>query len=149
MDHDGKERTPAPAPAAPRRPGRRASAARGLVLGALVGFGLQALHLSTFFGKAGEHFVPLCAGICLLLGLARACTVGRWVGAAVVILYLLVGYTPVARVLVKQVERNDATAASSGARASAVIVLGSSLHRDGSFTSDAQDRALQGYALLK
>ena len=68
-----------------------------------------------------------------------------WVaGTLVTIFYFLIGYTPLIRPLMRGLERHDVLRP-----APAVVVLGTSTHEDGTLGSLAQERFIQGYALLR
>lgn len=120
---------------------RYARLASGAVLGMFLGIGAwllgvpQLMHWEDMF--AGS------AGLGALLGVTRAQS-GLWAASAVMAASLIaVGYTP----LVPRLLTRDTADALQPAPA--VAVLSASIHRDGSLSDQAQDRLLQGYALLR
>jgi uncharacterized SAM-binding protein YcdF (DUF218 family) len=108
-------------------------------LGALTALGLNELGLIRVAG----HSALLGAVAGAALAFTRARHLLPFAAAAVVLLLLLFGYTPLSRVLVRGLERRDALRP-----APAVVVLGSFARRDGTLSGSAQDRALHGYSVL-
>src|SRR5206468_13104751 len=68
----------------------------------------------------------------------------RVAGAVIVIAFFVIGYTPMMRGLVRGLNRRDELRP-----APAVVVLGSSAHRNGTLSNAAQERAVAGYAVLR
>jgi uncharacterized SAM-binding protein YcdF (DUF218 family) len=114
-------------------------AGEGLLLGAL--FGLAGSQLGITQGLKHPILIPAVLGAVVALTKARPAV---WAAAAVVLIgFFIVGYTPLARVLVAGLEIRDDLGS-----APAVVVLSSSVHKDGSLTSHAQERIVQGYLIL-
>lgn len=114
----------------------------GFLLGAFVGIGLWLLGCYQPSGTKDMFLAPAAAGALLgLTGLRKY----LWAGAfAVLGLLLVIGYSPLVPALTKVKSQSDPLTS-----APAVIVLSSSVHRDGALSSRAQDRALEGFSVLR
>ncbi|MBI2797087.1 MAG: YdcF family protein [Gemmatimonadetes bacterium] len=84
------------------------------------------------------------AGLGATLGAVSRWHLLLWIGTAGAALLLVVAYTPLAPVLARNVVRTD-TASVDGAQA--VVVLGSSVTRDGLASAEGIERVLAGLAL--
>src|SRR5207249_1802451 len=126
MDRETEANEIAGAPDAPAPTSRVRRVGEGVVLGALIGLGLDKFGVAT----SGEHLLLACAIAGALFGLSRLGRRVLWgAGAAVTVLYLVIGYTPVMRPLMRGLERRDEPSA-----APAVVVLGAMTHEDGSLS---------------
>lgn len=115
--------------------------ASGGVLGAFLGIGAWLLGAPQMLHWEDMFAVPTVLGA--LLGLTRART-GLWVASTAMAAGLItIGYTPLVPHLLS---RNAVDALRP---APAVVVLSAYVHQDGSLSGQAQDRLLQGYALLR
>jgi len=114
------------------------SAAKGAVFGALFGIALAALLPWPL-----DEVMPPCVAIGAILALTRARRLAWPLAATLVVAVAVVAYTPLARLLLRQLERRDAPA-----HAPAVVVLGAFVQKDGTLSSDMQDRLVAGYSVL-
>jgi uncharacterized SAM-binding protein YcdF (DUF218 family) len=123
----------------------RARLASGLAQGALLGFLVVELSLSTLVSYAGDTavFVPVAAAAGALLALTPA---RRLLVLANVVLgaaFLLVAFGPVVPWMAEGLPRRDPLRP-----ADAVFVLGSRVQRDGDPTTDALTRLVHGLELV-
>jgi uncharacterized SAM-binding protein YcdF (DUF218 family) len=126
-----------------RRPARWRDAGAGLVLGALAGLGALQLIREVVPVVGCDALVPLGSAA----GAVLACTRARallWMASAVVVAGLaLVGYTPLIDGAIQGPVRSDPLR-----QAPAVVVLASSVQRDGELSHRAQARIIHGYEVL-
>jgi uncharacterized SAM-binding protein YcdF (DUF218 family) len=117
----------------------------GLALGALCGVVARDLGIASYVTPRHEHFWLVVAGA--LLGELCWRTRLRPLinGAALLsgLLWFTVAFTPLSAWIAPALERRDPPGS-----ADAVYVLGSSIQRDGEFTSQAMSRFLHGLELL-
>lgn len=114
----------------------------GFLLGAFLGVGLWLLGCYQSSGTKDMFLAPAAAGALLGLTRLRSCL---WAGAfAVLGLLLVIGYSPLVPALTKAGSQADPLVP-----APAVVVLSSSVHRGGALSSRAQDRALEGFTVLR
>ena len=124
---------------------RRGRACEGLALGSLFGLCSAALGLNDLLHADVLQDIlvaPALAGMALALSPAR-----RLLHVAVclnLVALLVVGYTPITSVLLPSLMRTDPLE-----RASAVVILSSSLHKDNTLDAPGQQRALLGFLLMK
>lgn len=119
--------------------------AEGALLGAMLSWGINLLGINTLLKYPVDFdimIVPSLLGA--LLGVTRLRLLLRIASALTVFAILIVGYTPLASYLMNGLSRRDTLAP-----APAIVILSSSRHKDGSLSSTAQSRAIQGYFLLR
>jgi uncharacterized SAM-binding protein YcdF (DUF218 family) len=123
----------------------RARLVSGLALGALLGFLVVELSLSTLVSYPGDTaiFVPVAAGAGGLLALTRARRLLVAANVALGLCWLLVAFGPVVPWMAEGLPRRDPLRA-----ADAVFVLGSRVQRDGDPTTDALTRLVHALALV-
>lgn len=124
---------------------RRLRALEGAVLGTLCGLILFLLGVNELVRKdlfQDIFVIPALLGCALSVSPMRKAF--RVLTAGLVCALFIVGYSPLASRLQLQLLRKDALA-----KAPAVVVLSTYLQSDGTLNSAAQERAMQGYILLK
>jgi uncharacterized SAM-binding protein YcdF (DUF218 family) len=117
-------------------------AAEGFCLGALIGLGCSQLGFGTLLQIEDVFILPslLGAGIAL----TRARTSLHLAAGIVLFGLLIIGYTPLVRFLMPTVIRQDPIHP-----APAIVILSSTVHKDQSLSVRAQERIIEGYALLR
>ncbi len=128
---------------APPRAGKGKEAAKGFLLGTLIGLCLSELGLGEIV-HIQNYLIPAAAAAGALLFLTRARRLLWLLAGLLVAGVIIIGYTPLAHALLPQVERRDPLQP-----APAVVVLSASLHPDKTMNATGQERVLQGYALLR
>lgn len=130
------------APAAKPPSERLRYAGEGALLGALSGLLISQLGLGALIHLEDLFFIPVLLGIGIALTRAR---IGLWILTGMLMATaLVVGYTPLVTSLLQGLTRSDTLQPCP-----AIVVLSSMTHKDGTLSAHANDRALQGYRLLR
>jgi len=115
----------------------------GLILGACFGLALHALNIDSA-ARGGRYFVPL---LCLCgagIALTRARRLLWLVNTVALIGLAAIAYTPLMAHLMSGLQRSDPPG-----RAPAVVVLSNTLFKDGTLSTEFQDRVLHGLEVLQ
>jgi uncharacterized SAM-binding protein YcdF (DUF218 family) len=120
-------------------------AVRGAVLGALLGAGAGLIYLPELAGMSNASVVAPSAAIGALVGALRAERVLWLLGAALVLLLLLVMHTPIVRPLVERHVRRDPPVGE----VDAVVVLSSALTSEGRIARQGLERLMSGMQLAR
>ena len=128
--------------AMPRRRDRRGRMAEGFLLGTVITYAIFELGLT--LGSRWKDAFLVLGVVGALLALTRARSLLRLLTGLLLIVMFIVGYTPLVQGLMNRMVRADPPGL-----APAVVVLSSSVFSDRSLTSEAQERAIKGYELLR
>ncbi|HLK60185.1 MAG TPA: ElyC/SanA/YdcF family protein [Chthonomonadaceae bacterium] len=116
-------------------------AGEGVVLGLLSGMLAMQLGIGGLT-PVDLFLIPAALGALIALTRARLCL---WIVMGMLLFgTILVGYTPLVDPLMRGLTRSDPLHPCD-----AVVILSSMTHKDGSLSAHANDRALQGYRLLR
>ncbi len=143
LEQDGKEAaTQVASRQTTRHADWRGRLAEGFLLGAVLGYAIFELGPAIGLQVADAFLLPALMGA--LLALTRVRAILRALTALFLFGVMIVGYTPLAPWLMNGIVRVDTLRS-----APAVVVLSSSVFSDKSLTSQAQERAIKGYELLR
>lgn len=126
-------------------PARRAAlrrAATGFFCGAFFGMGCSLLGIYHLF--EWDDLFLTTALLFALLSLTRGRVLVWGLTGLMLLALLVVGYTPLVKILMKPLERVDTLRPVP-----AIVVLSSHAQKDGELSASAQERILQGYTLLR
>jgi DUF218 domain-containing protein len=127
----------------PERASRWRDAGSGFVLGVLLALAALQLTREVLPGLGTDLLLPLGGILGALLGPTRARAALPTTGAVLVAIMAVIGYTPLASLLIRGVIRSDPPAPVP-----AVVVLASTLQKDRELSDSAQARLVHGYELI-
>ena len=123
-------------------PTRSGRVLEGIVLGALSGVLFSQLGIGALIGFKDPVLLPAIFGVLIALTSARVCL--RLITGILLVVTLLIGYTPLIVPMMRVLRRTDQLH-----NCPAIVVLSSVTYSDGSLSAQAIDRTLHADALLR